>query len=608
MRRQTYDILPTSVKEVNALGWDGLDVIIFTGDAYIDHPSFGAALIGRVLLAAGYQVAIVPQPNWQDDLRDFRKLGAPRLFFGVTAGAMDSMVNHYTATRRLRSNDAYTPAGRTGMRPDYPTIVYTQILKRIYPDVPVVLGGIEASLRRLTHYDYWQDRIRPSFLVESGADMIAYGMGEKTVIEIAKAIAEQRDWRKIKQIAYLGAELPSESHILMHPFEECRKDKHKYGENFVKMEEESNKMEASMLVEPVGKQYVIINPPYTTLNESEIDASFDLPYSRLPHPRYYGRGEIPAYEMIKNSVNIHRGCFGGCSFCTISAHQGKFVASRSKKSIIEEVKKITKTEGFHGTISDIGGPSANMWRMRGRDTAICSKCKRPSCIFPKVCANLDNNHKPIIELYREIRSIDGVKHCFIGSGIRYDMFDKESDYLREVLKFHTGGRFKVAPEHTEDKILNLMRKPSFSLFDKLNKEFKKICSEEELPYQLIPYFISAHPGCREQDMQTLAGKVKGLNTEQVQDFTPTPMTLSTTIYYTGFNPYTGEEIYTAKSRNDKNRQKSYFFNSKKYDQKSGRHKRSYDPNQSKRKVSDRQNQTSRSNSDNRRKNISKKSR
>lgn len=551
---KTY--LPTSAKEVAALGWDSIDVILFTGDAYVDHPSFGAAVIGRTLTAAGYRVAIVPQPNWRDDLRDFRKLGVPRLFFGVSAGAMDSMVNHYTATRRLRSDDAYTPGGKAGMRPDYPTIVYSQIIKKIYPDSLVVIGGIEASLRRLTHFDYWQDKLRPSVLVDSGADLLTYGMGEKVVIELAHAIERGEDWRQVNQIAYISC--CKQDGLLLNSFEKCVGDKKAYGENFVKIEIESNKMEAATLVEPVGNKFVVVNPPYPYLTETEIDASFDLPYTRLPHPRYWGKGAIPAYEMIKHSVNLHRGCFGGCSFCTISAHQGKFISSRSEKSILKEVEDVTKMADFRGNLSDIGGPSANMWRMSGTDKEKCQKCARPSCIFPKVCLNLNNDHRPLMRLYERIRNVKGVKRAFIGSGIRYDMFD-ETPYLETVLKYHTSGRFKVAPEHTEDKVLKLMRKPSFSLFTKMHADFKRICEKEQLPYQLIPYFISSHPSCEESDMRALATKTGEFHLEQVQDFTPTPMTLSTTIYYTGENPYSGEKIYTAHTKEQKDRQKSFFF-------------------------------------------------
>lgn len=551
--------LPTSAKEVEALGWRWIDVIIFSGDAYVDHPSFGAAVIGRVLAAQGYRVAIVPQPNWRDDLRDFRKLGAPRLFFGVSAGAMDSMVNHYTATRRLRSDDAYTPGGKAGMRPDYPTIVYTKILKEIYPDIPVVVGGIEASLRRLTHYDYWQDKLRPSILLDSGADYLIYGMGEKVITELAKAIDKGEDVRQIKQIAYVAqsAEELGEAKIL-HSFEDCQGDKLKYAENFKIFEVESNKMEAAMLVEKTGNHYVVVNPPYPYLQQNEIDATYDLPYTRLPHPRYRGKGTISAYEMIKHSVCLHRGCFGGCSFCTISAHQGKFISSRSERSIIREIESVTMMEDFKGNLSDIGGASANMWQMGGKDKTRCAKCARASCIFPKVCANLDNNHRPLLKLYEKIRAIRGIKRAFIGSGIRYDMFD-DSTYLETVIKYHVSGRLKVAPEHTEDKVLDKMRKPSFAMFEKLHIDFKNICAKHDLPYQLIPYFISSHPCCEEADMKRLASRTEEFRLEQVQDFTPTPMTLSTAMYYTGIDPYTKERVYVAHTREQKDRQKSFFF-------------------------------------------------
>ena len=563
------DWLPTSVKEVRARGWDELDVILFSGDAYVDHPSFGAAVIGRLLEAEGLRVAIVPQPNWRDDLRDFRKLGKPRLFFGVSAGSMDSMVNHYTANKRLRSDDAYTPGGKAGFRPDYAVTVYTRILKRLFPDTPVVIGGIEASLRRAAHYDYWSDSLKPSVLVDSGADLLTYGMGERVVLDIARAMHNGYNLnllRKLRQVAFLADDRYVDSlgdeALRLHGFEKCLKDRRAFGENFVRIETESNRMEARTLVEPVGDRFVVINPPYPKLSEQELDHSFGLPYTRLPHPRYNGKGDIPAYEMIKFSVNLHRGCFGGCSFCTISAHQGKFVSSRSEESVLDEVRKLTRMPGFKGYISDLGGPSANMYRMGGRNEALCRKCSRPSCIYPSLCRNLNNDHRPLMELYRKVDRLAGVKKSFIGSGIRYDLFgDNNRDYLREVVVNHVSGRLKVAPEHTEDGVLRLMRKPSFALFRDLNERFQKICRDEGLNYQLIPYFISSHPGCTERDMRNLAAGTRRLHfrLEQVQDLTPTPMTLSSVMFYTGENPYTDEKVYVARSQDEKRRQKSYFF-------------------------------------------------
>ena len=563
------DWLPTSVKEVRARGWDELDVILFSGDAYVDHPSFGAAVIGRLLEAEGLRVAIVPQPNWRDDLRDFRKLGKPRLFFGVSAGSMDSMVNHYTANKRLRSDDAYTPGGKAGFRPDYAVTVYTRILKRLFPDTPVVIGGIEASLRRAAHYDYWSDSLKPSVLVDSGADLLTYGMGERVVLDIARAMHNGYNLnllRKLRQVAFLADDRYVDSlgdeALRLHGFEKCLKDRRAFGENFVRIETESNRMEARTLVEPVGDRFVVINPPYPKLSEQELDHSFGLPYTRLTHPRYNGKGDIPAYEMIKFSVNLHRGCFGGCSFCTISAHQGKFVSSRSEESVLDEVRKLTRMPGFKGYISDLGGPSANMYRMGGRNEALCRKCSRPSCIYPSLCRNLNNDHRPLMELYRKVDRLAGVKKSFIGSGIRYDLFgDNNRDYLREVVVNHVSGRLKVAPEHTEDGVLRLMRKPSFALFRDLNERFQKICRDEGLNYQLIPYFISSHPGCTERDMRNLAAETRRLHfrLEQVQDLTPTPMTLSSVMFYTGENPYTDEKVYVARSQDEKRRQKSYFF-------------------------------------------------
>lgn len=563
------DWLPTSAKEIKQRGWDQPDIILFSGDAYVDHPSFGVAVIGRVLEKAGYRVAIVPQPNWRDDLRDFKKLGKPRLFFGVSAGSMDSMVNHYTANKRLRSDDAYTPGDKAGYRPDYASSVYSRILKELYPDVPVVLGGIEASLRRLTHYDYWQDEVKPSLLVESNADLIVYGMGEKSILEIAKSFHNGYNAhliRKIKQIAFLADRnyvdrLEPDSTIRLHSFEECAKNGQKFGENFVHIETQSNRIMPKTLVEPWGDKFVVVNPPYPSPDE-DLDRSFDLPYTRLPHPRYHGKGAIPAYEMIKFSVNLHRGCFGGCSFCTISAHQGKFISSRSERSILDEIGKITQMEGFKGYLSDIGGPSANMYRMGGKNAERCLKCSKPSCIYPAICKNLDNDHGRLLDLYKKIGRIKGIKKAFIGSGIRYDMFDENGrEYLRQVLKYHTSGRLKVAPEHTCDHVLKRMRKPSFDHFIKLHRDFSTICLEENLPCQLIPYFISSHPGCSERDMRELSQKIKGLHlhVEQVQDFTPTPMTLSSVMFHTGIDPYTNEKVYVDKAQDTKRRQKGYFF-------------------------------------------------
>ena len=565
------DWLPTTKKEVELRGWDELDVILFSGDAYVDHPSFGAAVIGRILEAEGLRVAIVPQPNWRDDLRDFKKLGRPRLFFGVSAGCMDSMVNKYTANKRLRSDDAYTPDARPDMRPEYPSIVYTQILKKLYPDVPVILGGIEASMRRLTHYDYWQDRVRPSILVDSGADALTYGMGEKPIVELVKRLNQQQSIFDIPQLAYLTKEvLPQKGDIILFPHEECLKDKKKQAANFRHIEEESNKYAASRILQTIGKQTVVVNPPYSPLTEAELDRSFDLPYTRLPHPKYKGK-RIPAYDMIKFSVNIHRGCFGGCAFCTISAHQGKFIVSRSKESILKEVKAVMGLPDFKGYLSDLGGPSANMYKMRGNDENICKKCKRPSCIHPKVCPNLNTDHGPLLDIYHAVDSLPGIKKSFIGSGVRYDLLLHQSkdaginkntqEYTRELIARHVSGRLKVAPEHTSERVLNIMRKPPFSQFGEFKKIFDRINREEGLRQQLIPYFISSHPGCKEEDMAELAVITKRLDfhLEQVQDFTPTPMTVATEAWYTGFHPYTLEPVFSAKTQREKLAQRQFFF-------------------------------------------------
>ena len=609
---QLTDFLPTTRKEMELRGWDEVDVVLFSGDAYVDHPSFGAAVIGRVLEAEGLRVAIVPQPNWRDDLRDFRKMGRPRLFFGVTAGCMDSMVNKYTAAKRLRSEDAYTPDGRHDLRPEYPSIVYTQILKRLYPDVPVVLGGIEASMRRLTHYDYWQDTVRPSILCDSGADILVYGMGEKPIVAIAEQLQQIENGKlkienshpdkKIKngepevnsqfsklhlsdskdclqaipQTAFLcrKEEIPggiTEADIVLNSHAECLRDKRAEAANFRHIEEESNKLHASRLIqETTDRRYVVVNAPYPPMTTEELDHSFDLPYTRLPHPRYKGK-RIPAYDMIKHSVNIHRGCFGGCAFCTISAHQGKFIVSRSKESILREVKAIAQLPDFKGYLSDLGGPSANMYRMGGIDTGKCARCKRPSCIHPKVCPNLNTDHRPLLEIYRAVDALPEVKKSFIGSGVRYDLLLHRSaddainraarEYTQELIMNHVSGRLKVAPEHTSDSVLHIMRKPSFEQFEQFKRTFDRINRDAGLRQQIIPYFISSHPGCTAEDMAELAVLTKRMDfhLEQVQDFTPTPMTVSTEAWHTGFHPYTLQPVFSAKSPRDKQAQRQFFF-------------------------------------------------
>ena len=584
MEYKLTDFLPTTKKEMELRGWEEADIILFSADAYVDHPSFGAAVIGRTLEAAGYRVAIVPQPDWHGDFRDFKKLGRPRLFFGIAPGCMDSMVNKYTANRRLRSEDAYSPDGRHDLRPEYPTIVYSRILRQLYPDVPIVLGGIEASMRRLTHYDYWQDGLRPCILCDSGADMITYGMGEKTTIELARQLAEGRtisDIRDIPQTVYLSKQedIPGgirEDDIVLHSHEECLRNKRSQAENFRHIEEQSNMMHARRLLQPLttlrssGTQYVVVNPPYPPMTTEELDASFDLPYARVPHIKYKGK-RIPAYEMIKNSVNIHRGCFGGCAFCTISAHQGKFITCRSKESILREVRQIVQSPEFKGYLSDLGGPSANMYGMGGRNKNICEKCKRPSCINPQICPNLNTSHAALLDIYRAVDAIPGVKKSFIGSGVRYDLLLHRSkdeaanrsaeEYTRELITKHVSGRLKVAPEHTSDSVLRLMRKPSFQQFEQFKRIFDRICRESGLNQQIIPYFISSHPGCHEADMAELAVKTKHLDfqLEQVQDFTPTPMTISTETWYTGYDPYTLEPVFSAKTQKEKLAQRQYFF-------------------------------------------------
>ena len=572
------DFLPTTKKEMELRGWDYVDVILFSGDAYVDHPSFGAAVIGRVLESHGYRVAIIPQPDWHGDYRDFKKLGPPRLFFGISPGCMDSMVNKYTANRRLRSEDAYSPDGRHDCRPEYPTIVYSQILRKLYPDVPIVLGGIEASLRRLTHYDYWQDKLKKCILCDSGADMISYGMGEKTILTIARRLSEGESINQlhdIPQTVYLTKKenIPggiTNDDIVLHSHEECLRNKRAEAENYRHIEEESNKYHAQRLLQQVDGLYAVVNPPNPPMSSEELDASFDLPYTRLPHPKYKGK-RIPAYEMIKHSVNIHRGCFGGCAFCTISAHQGKFITCRSKESILKEVIQVTEMADFKGYLSDLGGPSANMYGMHGRNLLACEKCERPSCIHPQVCPNLNTDHTALLDIYHAVDALPKVKKSFIGSGVRYDLLlhhskDEKSNeaarqYTRELICKHVSGRLKVAPEHTSDKVLHLMRKPSFQQFEQFKRIFDRINREENLRQQLIPYFISSHPGCKEADMAELAVITKRLDfhLEQVQDFTPTPMTIATEMWYSGYDPYTLEPVFSAKTAREKLAQRMFFF-------------------------------------------------
>jgi uncharacterized radical SAM protein YgiQ len=573
--------LPSSVKEMKELGWDQPDVILFTGDAYIDHPSFGAAVIARVIESEGFKVAVVPQPNWRDDLRDFKKLGAPRLFFGVTAGNMDSMVNHYTAARRLRSDDAYSPGGVAGFRPDYPTVVYTQALKKLFPEVPVLIGGIEASMRRLVHYDYWKNKLVPSVLVSSGADMLMYGMAERPLKMLLNILKEGTPFKSVTTLPQTAVLMPAGQvpqlegikDKTLHSLEVASASRKAYAENFVLFEKTSNSLSQVRLIEPYGEMSLVVNPPLPPSSTEEADSVYSLPFNYAPHPRYNKKDNIPAWEMIKFSVNIHRGCFGGCSFCAISAHQGKFVVSRSEKSVLKEVERISRMDDFRGYLTDLGGPSANMYRMSGRDKSRCEKCSRPSCIWPSVCNNLETSHEELTSLYKKVNSLSYIKKAFIGSGVRYDLLFKEWNpyagraeeaYLKELIVSHTSGRLKVAPEHTEDDVLRHMRKTPFSLFLKLKSRFDGIVKHEGLKYELIPYFISAHPGCDNSRMEKLSGKLRdiGLRPEQVQDFTPTPMTLSTAMFYLGFDPYTGNKVFVAHGVDEKKKQKDYFFWSK----------------------------------------------
>ena len=581
--RQSERFLPSTREEIDRLGWDRPDIILVSGDAYVDHPSFGVAVMGRVAESLGMRVAILPQPNWRDDLRDFKKLGAPKYFFGVTAGAMDSMVNHYTARRRRRSDDAYTPGGRSGYRPDMPSIVYTRILKELYPEVPVILGGVEASMRRLAHFDYWQDKVRPSILIDSGADMLIFGMGERPYVRILELVQRGVPIHSLHNILQTAFVYQADEHLPplkgvemleLPSYESVLQDKKSFTEAFRLFEEDSNRWSGRRLIQRHEKQMLVINPAYPPADQKAADMPYDLPYTRLPHPKYNKKPPIPAYEMIRFSVNVHRGCFGGCSFCAIAAHQGKFVVSRSERSVLRELEEVVKMPGFKGHISDLGGPSANMYKMEGIDKSVCRKCKRPSCIFPDICKNLNYDHHPLLQLYDRAMQTQGVKKLTIGSGVRVDMLvGRKPDisqkyglnaYSKRLIRHHVSGRLKVAPEHTEPTVLKKMRKPSFKSFELFYSKFNEVCKQEKLPWQLIPYFISGHPGSSSQDMLRLAKITArmGLHVEQVQEFTPTPMTLATTMYYTGMDPYTGENVYVARSDSNKKQQKAYFFNKK----------------------------------------------
>ena len=574
-----YDprFLPICKEDLDELGWDYVDVIIISADAYVDHPCFGHAVVARLFEHEGLRVAILPQPNWRDDLRDFKKLGRPRMFFAISSG-MDSMVNHYTAAKRLRSDDAFTPGNKAGFRPDYATYTYAKILKKLYPDVPLMIGGLESSLRRVTHYDYWSDRLKPSILFDTQADLLVYGMGEKPLKEMVRLLKKGVPFSSltsIPQTAYLAPKgnVPKNKNwedLRLASYEECLASKRTQIENCRKVDIECNKWFQRRILQDVAEQTVVINPAYPPMEYGELDESFEYPYAREPHPRYKKRGNIPAFDMIKFSINTHRGCFGGCSFCAINAHQGKFIASRSRESILREVDLITKMDGFAGTITDLGGPSANMYNMRGRDQSRCQKCARPSCLTPKICDNMDTRHKEILELYREVRNHPKVKHLFIGSGVRYDMLLQETDdaelrkdheeYARELIDHHVSGRLKVAPEHTSDEVLKLMRKPSFTLFHKFKEFFDDECKRIGKKQQIIPYFISSHPGCTEADMAELALETKqlGFQLEQVQDFTPTPMTIATEMFYSEMTP-DGKPLYVAKTPEQKKSQRQFFF-------------------------------------------------
>jgi uncharacterized radical SAM protein YgiQ len=566
--------LPMSRAEMAALGWDACDIVLVTGDAYVDHPSFGMAIIGRLLESAGYRVGIIAQPDWQS-AEPFKALGKPRLFFGITAGNMDSMVNRYTADRRLRHDDAYTPGGEGGKRPDRCTIVYAQRCREAFKDVPIVLGGIEASLRRIAHFDYWSEKVRRSVLADAKADLLLYGNAERAVVEVAHRLAAgaaPSDLHSVRGVALFrrvpahftelhadnldssdeGAALrprgdegaarhPGDVVIRLPAYEQVEQDKEAYARASRVLHRESNPGNARALVQRHGDRDLWLNPPPIPLTTEEMDAVYDLPYARAPHP-VYGDAKIPAWDMIKFSVTIMRGCFGGCTFCSITEHEGRIIQNRSETSILREIELIRdKTPGFTGVISDIGGPTANMYRMACKDPKIEAACRRLSCVFPDICPNLNTAHDDLIRLYRKVRETKGIKKALVASGVRYDLAVKSPEYVEELVTHHVGGRLKIAPEHTERGPLDKMMKPGIGAYDRFKEMFDAAAAKAGKKYYLIPYFIAAHPGTTDEDMMNLALWLKKnrYRADQVQTFLPSPMATATAMYHTGVNPLKG---------------------------------------------------------------------
>ena len=557
--------LPITPEEVHLRGWDQLDVIFVTGDAYIDHPSFGVPLLARWLESHGFRVGIIPQPDWRS-VDSFKVLGRPRLFFGVSAGAMDSMVAHYTPARKLRHDDAYTPGNRHGARPKRACIVYTSRLKEAWKDVPVVIGGIEASLRRFAHYDFWEDKVRRSILMDSKADLLLYGMGERPLLELAGRLENGErlpDLTDIRGTAFLSSSLPvgidggdAAGTVLLPSFEKVSEDRQSFSDAFRLASLEQNPLNARPLIQQHANRFLICNPPAFPLETAELDRLYALPFTKMPHPSY--DKAIPAWEQIRNSITTHRGCAGGCSFCAISQHQGTRIQSRSEASILQEIRRLSQAKWFRGSISDLGGPSANMYQMRCGSSAARSACRRGSCLAPARCPNLLVADAPGARLLRTVRGIEGVKHLAISSGIRFDLMDLQPAYLGELLAHHVGGLLKVAPEHLVDGVTILMGKPGRVVFEKFLSHFRAESERLGKKQHVLPYLMSGHPGCRLADMVELALLLKKyrLKVEQVQDFTPTPGTLSTCMFYTGTNPFTGKEVYVPRSDREKRLQKA----------------------------------------------------
>ena len=551
--------LPVTIDQVQARGWSGLDVVFVSGDAYIDHPAFGAPLLARWLESHGFRVGIISQPDWRSK-EPFMILGRPRLFFGVSAGAMDSMVAHYTPARKLRHDDAYTPGNRHGSRPNRATMVYTSRLKEAYRDVPVVIGGIEASLRHFVHYDYWEDKVRRSILFDSKADMLIYGMAEQAILEVAQRMdgGERIDQiRTVRGTAFISRCLPETMPYIEIPsFEEVSASKEKFAEAFRAVSLEQNPWSARSVIQSHGGRFMVSNPPALPLSRTEMDAVYALPFEKAPHPQYHE--QIPAWEQIKNSITSHRGCFGGCAFCAIALHQGKVIQSRSESSILEEISALTAKSWFHGSISDIGGPTANMYGLCCGNHQARQNCRRDSCIHPDICQNLRTGDGPAVSLLRSARRLNGVRHIAVSSGVRFDLLERQPGYFEELVGHHVSGLLKIAPEHLCDSVTARMRKPGNKSFERFMARFRESSIKQGKRQHVVPYMISGHPGCTLADMLELALLLKkmGMKVEQVQDFTPTPGTLSTCMFHCGFDPLTGEQLHVARSDREKGLQKS----------------------------------------------------